>query len=205
VTRRRGVSVGLDLAGSPKRTTGYCALGSDLIAHLAPLQSDEEIVERTLAAHPAIVSVDAPLSLPRGRATIEDRSGPHLRECDRELLRRRIRFFPITLGPMRMLTTRGLALKRRLEAEGLEVIESYPGAAQDLLGIPRKQAGVERLRRGLVRWGLEGDVRHRGMTHDELDAATAAIVGRMYLAGKAEALGDPAEGLLYVPRRSSPR
>ena len=192
--------VGLDLAGSPNRTTGFCALGNDLIARLAPLHSDEEILAHTLEARPSVVSVDAPLSLPRGRKTIEDRSGPHLRECDRELLRRHIRFFPVTLGPMRMLTTRGLALKRQLESEGLTVIESYPGAAQDILGIPRKKAGLERLRRGLVRWGLEGDVRHRGRTHDELDAATSAIVGRMFLAGDAEALGDPTEGLMYVPR-----
>ena len=196
---RARVSVGLDLAGSPRRTTGFCRLSVGLAAELAPLYDDEEIVSRTIAARPAIVSVDAPLSLPRGRRTIDDRAGPHLRACDRELLRRRIRFFPITLGPMRMLTTRGLRLKARFESAGLRVVESYPGGAQDVLGIARKQAGVERLRRALVRAGLSGDLRHRGLSHDELDAATSAWVGRMILDGQAEALGDPEEGLLYLP------
>jgi predicted nuclease with RNAse H fold len=199
--RHRGPVVGLDLAGSARRTTGFCRLDGRFAVTLAPLHTDAEIEERIFASRPAIVSVDAPLSLPLGRADIEDRTGPHLRGCDRALLARRIRFFPITLGPMRMLTARGLRLRSRLESEGLRVIESYPGGAQDVLGFPRKQEGVERLRRALRRWGLTGDIARRGLSHDELDAATSAVVGRMVLDGAAEALGDPAEGLLYLPRR----
>ncbi len=198
--RPGGVAVGLDLAGVPHRRTGFCRLEADGRVQLRALYGDEEVLAATLEAAPAIVSVDAPLSLPRGRRTLEDRSGPHLRGCDRELLERRIRFLPVTLGPMRVLTARGLRLAAALEALGLVAIESYPGGAQDVLGIPRKSAGTEPLRRALARLGLTGDISRTDLTHDELDAATSALVGRCWLEGTAEALGDPAEGLLYLPR-----
>ena len=154
---------------------------------------------------PALLIIDAPLSLPRGRENIEDRSGPHLRACDRELLRRKIRFFPLTLGPMRMLTERGMRLAAEFRSAGFEVVEGYPGAAQDLLGIPRKGAGLAALRRGLRQLGLRGDLVRSALTHDELDAATIAWVGRRYLAGGALVIGDPHEGLMVLPRPSHRR
>jgi len=104
---------------------------------------------------------------------------------------------------MRMLTARGLRLRQRLEAEGFRTIESYPGAAQDLLGIPRKQAGVEALRRGLLRFGLRGDLQRTNLTHDELDGVTCALVGRAYLRGDFFAIGNPDEGLMILPSRSA--
>jgi predicted RNase H-like nuclease len=80
------------------------------------------------------------------------------------------------------------------------VIESYPGGAQDVLGIPRKLAGAERLRRSLVRRGFRGDIGKTDLTHDELDAITCAWVGRLDLEGASEALGDAAEGQIVMPR-----
>jgi predicted nuclease with RNAse H fold len=198
-----GRVVGLDLAGSPHRSTGFCFLGRGPDARITTLHSDEEILAATRAARPDVVSIDAPLSIPLGRRTIEDRSGPHLRAADRELLRLGIRFFPITLGPMRMLTTRGLRLRAQFEAEGLHPIESYPGAAQDLLGIPRKQAGTAPLRRGLLRLGIRGDLRRAGLSHDELDGVTCAVVGRAFLAGDFFAIGRPDEGLMILPSRAA--
>jgi predicted nuclease with RNAse H fold len=195
--------VGLDLAGSPKRRTGFCALDDGPDAVIRTLYSDEEIVSSTEAARPDVVSIDAPLSIPLGRRTIEDRSGPHLRAADRELLRLGIRFFPITLGPMRMLTSRGLRLRAIFEGKGLRTIESYPGAAQDLLGIPRKQGGNEPLRRGLRRLGISGDLRRRDLSHDELDAVTCGVVGRAFLHGDFLAIGNPNEGLMILPSRAA--
>jgi uncharacterized protein len=192
--------VGLDLAGSPKRRTGCCVLTGNRQVRTSVAYSDREITELVASARPNLVIVDAPLSLPRGRATLEDRSGPHLRECDRELLRRRIRFFPLTLGPMRMLTERGMRLAEEFRASGYPVVEGYPGASQDHLGIPRKSAGPALLRRGLLRLGLDGDLTRRGLTHDELDAVTIAWVGRRHLLGQALVLGDPAEGVMVIAR-----
>ncbi len=50
---------------------------------------------------------------------------------------------------MRKLTKRGIELKVKLEERGINIIEVYPGAAQDLLKIPRKRMGLEKLRKGL--------------------------------------------------------
>lgn len=181
------VVVGVDLAGSPHRPTGLCLLrGLRAETHIA--FSDDDILHVVRQARPDLVPIDAPLSLPKGRRTIHDRSGEHFRNCDRELLRRGIRFFPITLGPMRMLTERGLALKRKLRAMGYHAVECYPGAAQDVWGIPRQHRDRQGLLAGLRKLGLRG--LRKTATSDELDAATAALVGRWFLLDRAEMLGD---------------
>jgi len=188
------IVVGIDLAGSPRRPTGVCILrGLRAETHVA--FSDDDILQVVREARPALVPIDAPLSLPRGRRTIHDRSGEHLRDCDRALLRRRIRFFPITLGPMRMLTERGLALKRKLRAMGYRAVECYPGAAQDVWGLPRQHKSRARLFAGLRTLGMKG--LKRAATGDELDAATAALVGRRFLLGRGEILGG--RGGILIP------
>jgi len=203
-TRRVAVVLGLDLAGAPRRDTGCCLLRGPHRVSARIAHSDDEIRSVVRAGAPDLIVVDAPLSLPRGRRTLEDRAGPHLRACDRELLRRGIRFFPLTLGPMRMLTERGMRLAAEWRAEGYAVVEGYPGASQDLLGIPRKGAGVGPLARGLRRLGLAGDLGRRSLTHDELDAATIAWVGREHLAGRSLVIGDPEEGLMVLPQPTRP-
>lgn len=186
------IVVGIDLAGSPRRPTGICIL-SGLCARTLVAYGDEEILRAVVQARPELVPIDAPLSLPAGRRNIHDRTGEHLRECDRELLRRRIRFFPVTLGPMRMLTERGLALRSRIEAMGFRVVECYPGAAQDIWGIPRQHRDRPGLVGGLRELGVKGLT--ETMTGDELDAVTAALTGRWFLAGRGEMLGG-AEGIV---------
>jgi predicted nuclease with RNAse H fold len=120
-------------------------------------------------------------------------------------MRMKIKFFPISLGPMRKLTARGMALRSRFEARGLRVIESFPGAIQDVLGMPRKQRGLEKLREALLEYGIKGDVIKEGITDDELDAVTSAIVGRLYLEGNYLAIGDSDEGLMILPRAAKSR
>ena len=180
------VVVGIDLAGSPKRPTGLCVL-RDLNAETHVVFSDDDILNFVRETRPVLVPIDAPLSLPKGRRTVHDRSGEHLRECDRALLRYGIRFFPVTLGPMRMLTERGLALKSRLTAMGYEAVECFPGAAQDLWRIPRQHQDRPGLLTGLRKLGLRG--LKKTATSDELDAATAALAGRWFLSGQGLMLG----------------
>jgi predicted nuclease with RNAse H fold len=162
--------------------------------------SDAEIVQATIAAKPGVIAIDAPLALPRGRESLALRSAIHLRECDRELIRMRIKFFPLTIGPMRQLTERGMWLKATLENLGLAVIETYPGAAQDILGVPRKKKkgeGLNELREGLRLAGVKG--LNEAMNDDELDAVTCALVGIMYLRGEHQAIGAPDEILMILP------
>ena len=99
-----------------------------------------------------------------------------------------------------MLTGRGIRLARELRATGVRVEESYPGAAQDIVGLPRKGAGVERLRRALRARGFYGTIEHRTTSHDELDAVLCAWVGRLCSQGRADVIGDPAEGTMILPR-----
>jgi predicted nuclease with RNAse H fold len=195
--QKQTVVVGVDLAGSPRRPTGLCVLRG-LKAQTQVAHDDVEILSVVEQAKPDLVPIDAPLSLPAGRESIHDRSGEHLRECDRELRRRKIRFFPITLGPIRMLTERGLALKAKIEAMGFSVVECYPGAAQDVWHIPRQHRDRTGLLHGLADLGVKGLTAE--MTGDELDAVTAALVGRWFLAGGGEMLGGENGILLPQPK-----
>lgn len=193
-------AVGIDLSADARRASGV-GITDGRRVWTGLLHTDEELLALVEAVRPSVVAVDAPLWLPPGRQDIHDRRGEHLRPCDRELLRRRIRFFPITLGAMRKLTERGLRLRSLLEARGWPVIEVFPGGAQDVLGLPRKHHDLEGLRVGLRRLGLRGI--RASATHDELDAATAAYVGWLFLQGRAEVLGDWTHGAIVLPRPTS--
>jgi len=189
--------VGLDLAGVPGRPTGFCLLRG-LRAETREFFGDAEILDAVAAAAPDLVAIDAPLHLPPGRSSIDERNGAHYRPCDLELRRRRIPFFPITLGPMRGLTVRGMQLRDELERRGFRTVEMYPGGAQDVWGMPRARRDRSGLRRGLARLGVRG--LRAGASGHELDAASGALVGRLLLQGRAEVLGDFGTGAIILPR-----
>lgn len=194
---KNGKVVGVDLAGTPNRNTGICTLKRDKITFCKIVHTDQEITNYVEKENPTLIAIDAPLNLPPGRKSIGDKNGEHFRPCDRELLRRGIRFFPIALGPMRLLTERGIQLKRALARRGYFVIEVYPGAAQDIWHTGRKQDGLPRLRKGLEKLGVKG--LNEKMNGDELDAVTAALVGQLFLRGKAEVLGNFKRGAIVIP------
>jgi predicted nuclease with RNAse H fold len=185
--------IGLDLAGVKNRPTGLCIL-KGMTAETALVYTDLEILQAIEVAKPCVIAIDAPLSLPPGRKSIEERTSIHLRESDRELLRRGIKFLPITLGPMRKLTERGIKLRKTLEARHFKVIEVYPGGAQDVLGIPRKQRGLDKLKTGLENAGVKG--LNSQMSDHELDAVTCAFVGKLFLEGKSVAYGAPGQAIM---------
>ncbi len=95
---------------------------------------------------------------------------------------------------MRKLTQRGINLRRTLEAEGLVAVEAYPGGAQDVLGIPRKQRGLDKLKAGLENLGITG--LKSQLSDHELDAVTCAYVGKLFLEGKAVTYGAPNDGII---------
>lgn len=200
------VIIGIDLRGNPKNPTGWASCsGSHTETRI--LSDDEEIVACTLESNPSLVSIDAPLALPRGRVSVSDESpcraaGGIVRDAERVLWSRRIGVYPALIRHMQALTARGIDLARRFRAAGVEVIESYPGAAQDVLGIPRKGANIQLLHRGLEEFGFEIKGRK---SHDELDALTSALVGYFYLSGEFEAIGAADECFLIIPRWTSVR
>ena len=185
--------VGLDLAGVETRPSGFCVLDG-LKVETCVFYADKEIIQKIEELKPEVIAIDAPLSLPPGRKSIEEKTDIHLRECDKELLKRRIKFFPITLGPMRKLTERGIKLKKILKNKGFRVIEVYPGGTQDILKISRKQQGLNELRKGLEKLKIESLTSK--MNDHELDAVTCAFVGKLFLEGKSETLGVIENGIV---------
>jgi uncharacterized protein len=194
--RRSLIVLGVDLAGVSHRPTGICLLDKGRGRTLL-LFEDKEILDFARKCKPDLVAIDAPLNLPPGRKSMADRNSSHYRPCDVELRRRKIPFFPITLGPMRKLTERGIRLKRCLEAEGFRVVEIYPGGAQDIWTIPRAKRNKQGLRRGLARLGIKGLA--PSASDHELDAATGALVGWLYLRDQAEVLGEFSSGAILMP------
>ncbi len=184
-------AVGIDLTGSEAKPSGWACLRGNA-AELRLLKTDAELVAATLAAGPAVVSLDSPLGLPREAGSI-------IRDAEREMMALRIGVYPCFLPSMVRLTQRGIALKRVFEAAGLPVIEGFPGSAQDALGIPRKKTDLAGLRAGLVAYGLA--VPEQRISHDELDALTAALVGQFWLRGEFHAFGNEEEGVIVTPCR----
>lgn len=195
--------VGIDLTGSENRPSGVCVL-KGAMAETSMVAADDDMISVILKSNPHLVSIDSPLSLPRGRIQVTDDDPGRvefgiMRKCERTLKRRGINVYPCLLPSMQRLTARGIAIANRLRKLGYPVIESYPGAAQDILGIPRKGAGEHLLRAGLIGFGISGAYRDSRVTHDELDAITSALVGSFFLSGHYEALSGEEEGALIVP------
>ena len=192
--------VGLDLAGVETRPTGFCIL-KGMTVETCDLYSDKHIIENTLEAEPQVILIDAPLSLPPGRKSLEERTGPHLRDSDRALMKMGIKIFPVTLGPMRKLTTRGIKMREIFETKGYLVFEAYPGGTQDVLRIPRKNQGIEKLFAGLTSLGIKG-LKPTSSDH-ELDAASIAYVGKLFLEGLTVMYGDPKLGIIMPKRKNT--
>ena len=194
--------VGIDLTGSEKRATGWALLdGCEAVTEL--ITFDKDLLAKTIATKPDLVSIDSPLSLPGGKSSPQEckRSGlPIYRACELALKRMGISVFWCLLPTMRALTVRGIRLANELRAAGLSVIESYPGAAQDLLRIPRKGTSLDELKWGLHEAGIRGAFSTMKTTHDEIDAITSALVGLFYSADEHISLGNRCEDYLIVPR-----
>ena len=195
--------VGIDLTGSEERESGWAlAAGTNVATEL--VAKDDELIGKTVCAKPFLVSIDSPLSLPAGRLTeFDDDPGRDkygiVREAERLLRKRGINVYPALLPSMQRLTKRGVEIAAVLRKKGIPVIESYPGAAQDILGIPRKKTSLRHLAEGLRRFGYKLPRAGSSVSHDELDAATSALVGQLMLAGYWEGLGSPEEDYLVVP------
>lgn len=188
--------LGVDLAGSPARATGLCRLYDNFVETCIAFK-DDEIISVAEKFNASIVSIDAPLALPLNKS-LDDRMC--FRECDLILRKMGIKFFPINFAGMRSLTLRGISLKKRLEEMGFYVVETYPGAAFQILGLPRPKSAESRkiIREFYIeKCGLRG-VKENPSAH-ELDAIMCALVGYWHLSGRSMAIGNPQEILMILP------
>ena len=190
--------IGIDLTAGDKATG--IALLNECSVETCSLFSDEEILAYITKYSPRIVSIDSPLGLPGGGTEIDPDAGI-VRVAEQDLSSIGIPAYPALIDSMQNLTLRGIRLRRIISdlPHKPVVIESYPGAAQDILSIPRKQQGLDLLREGLRRLGLTGPGLET-RSHDEMDAITSAIVGRYFEAGQFEPMGIPSEAQLIVPK-----
>ncbi len=152
---------GIDLAGKESHPTGVCILNDTAVFYT--VYKDTEIVTLINESTPSVVAIDAPLSF----------NGEHFRDCDREL-RKHYRILPLTFKGMQALTQRGMYLKSMIR---YPVIEVYPHASKDILGITCAE--------DLHAYGIKP----LPTTIHELDAAAAALTGKYFLQGKYKAYG----------------
>jgi len=206
------VILGIDLTATERRPSACAVLDETArVLDLRLCQTDDDLLALAEEYRPKVVAVDAPLSLPAGLHCLEETcpcqpTSPHKgRACERALARLGIGcYFTTKRSLIKAMVYRGMALQAELGRRGLAVIEVYPFATKlRLFGrLPGKDtlAGREALwarLRPLLAGGpaLPDDL----PSHDLLDALLAAYTGLLYVRGRAEALGDPAEGLLWLP------
>lgn len=206
--------IGLDLTTSPQKGTAYAVLTkeSDIVAE-GFATSDEAIIALAEEQRPALVAVDAPLSLPLGLCCLEEScpcrpiSSRKGRQCERELSALGIGcYYTTKRSIIKGMVYRAIALKEKLEEQGFAIIEVYPYASKmRLFGkLPPKTtvAGRRALQARLCHLIPALPLPQEALLpHDTLDALLAAYTGVLYLKGQTEVLGDPAEGLLHIPAR----
>ena len=177
--------IGVDLAGRPTNPSGL-ALLSDHKISTRLVYSNKEIVELCTRERPALVAIDAPLSLPRRG---------NLRTADGGLIRRGLRVFPPTFAGMQSLTERGINLATELRTKNIQVIEMHPRTSGVLLfKTPDRHRWVTKLKE-------KGVKLKESASEHEIDAAMAALTGALHLQKKTEEVGEAEEGTIVIPCR----
>jgi len=179
---------GIDLANTEKNPTGW-ALLKDKFISTCQVYLDQEILNKIRDNAPALVAIDAPLSLPKKKE--------FTRKADREMHKKGYPVLPPRFRTMEKLTLRAIKLKQQILSQGVKVIEVHPTSTRKALKMPIKD--WRNIQTTFVLMGLEGDVKTRTLTSHEIDAATAALTGQLYLKGKTELIGDKIEGFIAVP------
>lgn len=195
--------VGIDLAGIPERQTGF-AIVNGFNTKTKVIYIDEDIIKEVEKSGSKLITIDSPLGYPKGRCCLdyncECRKYGCMRIGEKQLVKIGVRIFPCGFGGMQKLTNRGIKLRKIFEKRGYEVIETYPGSAQDLLEMPRKKAGIEELRKALIEYGFKGDIIKNDITDHELDAITSALVGQLYKKRNYIALGIKEEAQIITAK-----
>jgi len=91
-----------------------------------------------------------------------------------------------------------------LTAQGFATLEVFPYAARRILfpaltGKKQKLEFRQTLQKELQKWGLVFPVSGRLYSHDELDAALAAVTGLLHSQNKTRLLGDERDGFICIP------
>jgi predicted nuclease with RNAse H fold len=207
--------LGFDPTSSESKPSGWAALGASAeLLGVGGVGGDTEIISLTERWRAKVVAIDSPLFLPKGLRCLEEPclhvecSGwtGERRVAEQDLYRQGIRLYWTTRKSfIKPMIYRAMALRRTFEARGIPVIEVYPHASKvRLFGrrIPKKTTTTGRvwLRERLANV-VPGLAEHPArLGHDQLDAIVAAYTAYLHGRGVAEGVGDPDEGMIWVPR-----
>lgn len=199
--------IGIDLSGLSRGTKGQTALAQLSLTHPPRLldlmvlprgrQTDPELIRWVSERKPRVVAIDAPLSLPHG-LTCEDPTCPRCEPPSSSYLARDVdrRAGGMSTVMIAGIAFRGIYLARRMRRLGIEVIEVYPAAAYQRLGLRTKEERRYPARVSeVLAWHVPGALLG---TADERDAVTAALVARWYAIGLGEVISGQ-DGAIWIP------
>ena len=204
--------MGIDLTSTEAKPSACICLDDKLeVIYYSFLETDENIITQVNLRSPAVIAIDAPLSLPSGLCCLEKicacqpKSLHKGRLCERQLAQIGIPcYFTTKESIIKPMVYRAIKLKDELNRQGCKVIEIYPYASKvRLFGKPMPPKttprGLAWLKQKL-NYLLPSLGSHIGkFNHDLCDAAIAAYTGFLYAHGKTEAVGNTEEGMIYIP------
>jgi len=186
---QKRVIIGIDLAGKPENPTGW-ALWRNRRVKTSLVYRNNDILKGIARSKPAIIAIDAPLSLPKSGI---------LRKVDKEMIARGYRVFPPILQAMRKLTVRAIEINKLIADKGYRAIEVHPTSTRKALNMPSKDWG--KIQAILKSIGVEGDLKVRTLTPHEVDAVTAALTAYLHMQSQTKTLGDDEEGYIIIPKK----
>ena len=204
--------LGIDLTASEQKPSACALLDSaGALEWLGFLDTDLDILAFAAERRPAVVAIDAPLSLPTGMDCLEAECPCRSvwpwkgRQVERKLIAEGIGLYITTKKSfIKPMIYRGISLAQRLRRQGHKVIEVYPYASKvRLFGkpIPKKttKEGLDFLKERLTELvpGLAQRDGHLG--HDLYDAVVAAYTAHLHSDGETDNLGLENEGQIVVP------
>ena len=209
--------LGVDLRASNKKPSPVAVLDPDFqLTQLVSFYEDIALAALVKQERPALVAIGAPLNLPSGlccldkscecRFSFSDRKG---RLLELEMAKIGIScFYTNKRSITRDLIYRGIRLNHELRSAGYNVIEVYPHATKTLLfgeKMPPKHsrtsvsymiAHLTPLVSGMEQFAHDLD-------RNACDAIINAYTGRLHFNSGTDALGDPDEGVLVLPKLCS--
>jgi predicted nuclease with RNAse H fold len=172
----------------------------------------EEALMMLEERRPEVVSIDAPLTLPKGLHCLEEScacapaNGRKGRMGEVELAQMGIGcFFTSKKSIIKPLIYRGMKIRQLLEGKGYKVIEVYPYATKvmvfgDQMPSKNKPEALEFLRSKLPCLVPGADGFSKSLNHDKCDAILTAYTAHLYLKGETDSLGSEEEGAIAVPK-----
>ena len=214
------VVVGIDLAAG-RGVTALAALALEpgrapRVATLAHPATDGDILAEAVRLRPAVIALDAPLTLPGPVAAAlagapwSGHDSPYTRAAERDPIWRMLGARPLPVSFLGGLTFRAIPLAARLRAAlpDATLIEVFPTAtlralearsAGDGLGAKTSVEARRATQSTLAAWvaGLPS-VEAGPLDADALDAVAAALTAAAFVHGAGAAVGNPAEGCIIV-------